>query len=243
MTPGEICFIDQLNSIDTQNITVRQQLIDAILNLHPRIHHKINDTNLTIQDISKLKMDLDMIRIQINTERQEHEDIIRNMEQENEAMKCLSGNYVINTNIHFFVCFNLALKRLFFQAKVDLHRLITFSKHQEYLMSIIEQCKARYEDDSTSNQAVKDTENELSENVHTQRYVEAALDVHRRDIEQICYELEQIYDGKFDKKYESIREYYILLDDLRFDHTMNNVKHSFINDLYTFTYLRFGNIE
>jgi hypothetical protein len=139
---------------------------------------------------------------------------------------------------------------LFFEAKSDLHRLITLNEHKQYLTSIIEQWKTQkidYEDDSMSNhhievvKNIKDTEELLSENLITQRYVEAALNVHRKDIEQICYELEQIYDGKFDNKYESVREYYILLDELRFDTSINNVKHSFINDLYKFTRLRYLN--
>lgn len=151
---------------------------------------------------------------------------------------------------HYFI--NLALRRLFFQAKSDLHRLMTLSEHKDCLLSIIEQWKAQeiaYEDDSMSNDYIlavqnkEDTEKQLSKTVVTQRYVEAALDVHRRDIEQICYELEQIYDGKFDDKYKSIREYYILLDDLRFDSSINNVKHSFINDLYIFTRLRYRHIQ
>jgi len=124
------------------------------------------------------------------------------------------------------------------------------NEHKQYLTSIIEQWKAQkidYENDSMSNhyiemvKNIKDTEELLSENLITQRYVEAALNVHRKDIEQICYELEQIYDGKFDDKYESVREYYILLDELRFDDSITNAKHSFINDLYKFTRLRYHN--
>jgi hypothetical protein len=135
---------------------------------------------------------------------------------------------------------------LFFEAKSDLHRLIALNEHKQYLTSIIEQWKAQKIDFMSNHyievvKNIKDTEELLSENLITQRYVEAALNVHRKDIEQICYELEQIYDGKFDDKYESVREYYILLDELRFDDSITNAKHSFINDLYKFTRLRYHN--
>lgn len=94
-----------------------------------------------------------------------------------------------------------------------------------------------YEDDELSDcyiQAVKnqkDIKKQLSENLKTQQYVEAALHVRRQNIEQI-------YDGNFDNKYESVREYYIL-----FDTSISNTKHSFAKDLYNFSYQRFGNIE
>ncbi len=110
------------------------------------------------------------------------------------------------------------------------------NEHKENLISITKHWKAEKINK-------EDTEEELSKTLSTQRYVEAALDVHRRDIEQICYELEQIYDGNFDRQYESVRQYYILLDDLRYDPSISNVKHSFIKDLYTFTDRRYGDIE
>ncbi len=52
-----------------------------------------------------------------------------------------------------------------------------------------------------------------------------------------------MYDGHFSRQYESVREYYILLDDLRFDSSINSIKHSFIEDLDAFTNCRYGNIE
>jgi hypothetical protein len=117
MIPGQICFIDQLNSLDSHYITVRQQLIDAILNVHPRIHSKANDINLTIEDVSKLKSDLNMICIQMNSERQEHKNIIEHMEREYEANKYLSGNYVLLDNRIFsflnIKLIDLCVKRVF----------------------------------------------------------------------------------------------------------------------------------
>jgi hypothetical protein len=94
MIPGQICFINQLKSMDYS--TVRQELIDAILNAHPRIHSKIDHQNFPIEDISKLKADLHMINIQINTERQEYEDTIQDMERTNQSNKYLSS---IRSNI------------------------------------------------------------------------------------------------------------------------------------------------
>ncbi len=94
MIPGQICFINQLKSMDYS--TVRQELIDAILNAHPRIHSKIDHQNFPIEDISKLKADLHMINIQINTERQEYEDTIQDMERTNQSNKYLSS---IQSNI------------------------------------------------------------------------------------------------------------------------------------------------
>jgi hypothetical protein len=132
---------------------------------------------------------------------------------------------------------HLELRRLFFQVKIDLRRLITLNEHKEHLLNIIQHWKTQ-EIDNREN-----PEDELSKTLSTQRYIEASLDVHRRDIEQICYELEQIYHGNFNRQYESVREYYILLDDLRFDPSINNVKHSFIKDLYSFTDRRYGDIE
>jgi len=111
MIPGEICFIDQLNSNDSNYDKVRQQLINAILNVHPRIHSKVNDINLVItQDVSKLKQDLNMIFNKMNIEQQEHKDTMRYMEQEYEAKKCLSGNYVLIDKRRFsFVFINILL--------------------------------------------------------------------------------------------------------------------------------------
>ena len=133
---------------------------------------------------------------------------------------------------------HLELRRLFFQVKTDLRRLVTLNEHKESLLFIIQCWKSQQEIDSGEY-----AEDELSKALSTQRYTEAALDVHRRDIEQICYELEQMYDGDFNHQYEPVREYYILLDDLRFDSSINNTKNSFIEDLCDFTNRRYGNIE
>ena len=80
-------------------------------------------------------------------------------------------------------------------------------------------------------------------NFSTQDQLSVALNVCRKDIEQICFELEQIYNGRFDIEYEPIREYYILFDDLRFDPSIVNVKHDFLNELYAFTCLRYRCID
>jgi hypothetical protein len=89
----------------------------------------------------------------------------------------------------------------------------------------------------------QDAQEQLMNNFDTQCQINASLNVCRKDIEQICFELEQIYDGRFDCEYESIREYYILFDDLRFDPSIINVKHDFVNDLYIFTCHRYRDIE
>jgi hypothetical protein len=96
MIPGQICFIDQLELTDSYHLTVRQQLIDAILNARPRIHSKVGNQNLSTEDISKLKADLHMIGIKMNIERREYEDTIQDMERENQANKYLSGKHLIN---------------------------------------------------------------------------------------------------------------------------------------------------
>ena len=92
VTPGQICFVDQLESMDSSyQFPARQQLIDAILNAHPRIHSKMNHQNSPIEDISTLKADLHAITTQINTDRQEHEERIKDKERENQSKKYLFG--------------------------------------------------------------------------------------------------------------------------------------------------------
>ncbi|CAF4128236.1 unnamed protein product, partial [Rotaria sordida] len=89
----------------------------------------------------------------------------------------------------------------------------------------------------------QDAQEQLTKNFATQRQINVALNVCQKDIEQICFELEQIYDGRFDRGYEPIREYYVLLDNLRFDPTVIDVQHDFINNLCAFTCRRYGNID
>lgn len=105
MTPGEICFIDQLDSIESHYKRVRQQLIDAILNVHPQIYSKVNEINLETEDISKLTTDLNRIHIQMNIQREEH------MEQEFNANKRLKGKFIIQNN-QTFPFFNIKLINL-----------------------------------------------------------------------------------------------------------------------------------
>ena len=80
-----------MTSIDTFDVKVRQQLIDAIFNVHPQIHSKAGDINLKTEDVHQLTAHLDMLRIRMNIEKKEHEDTVRSMEQEYEANKCLLG--------------------------------------------------------------------------------------------------------------------------------------------------------
>ncbi|CAF0875166.1 unnamed protein product [Didymodactylos carnosus] len=235
MKPGQICFIDRLSSDDTHHVEVRKYLIDTILNVRPRAHTKTSNISLMTDDALQLKADLDVIRHQVDNERHEHEDVIESMKREYEATQRLS-----------------VLRRLFCQAKVDLRRLVTFHEQEEHLISVIARWEAEeigYEDDPTSNhyiQAVRNkqgAEEKLTKHFATQHYTEVALNVCRKDIEQICFELKQIYDGRFDYEYEPLREYYILFDDLRFDPSISDAKHDFVNDLYAFTCLHFRDIE
>lgn len=120
------------------------------------------------------------------------------------------------------------------------------------MTSIIEQWEAQeiaYEDDPTSDfytlavQHKQDAQEQLMMNLETKHSTCIALNVCRKDIEQICFELEQIYHGKFDREHEHTREYYILFDDLCSDPTIHHVKHNFLNDLYTFTSLRYSDTK
>jgi hypothetical protein len=90
MKPGQICFIDRLKSAGTQQ-GVRTYLIDTILNVRPRIHIKTNNINLMTDDVLQLQADIDMMRIQMDNEQYEHEDIITSMGKEIEAAKRLSS--------------------------------------------------------------------------------------------------------------------------------------------------------
>jgi hypothetical protein len=141
---------------------------------------------------------------------------------------------------------------LFVQAKANLRRLVSFREQQKHLMSIIGQWEAeetRYAGNPTSDLYILartsklDVQEQLTKNLTTQHQINVSLNVQRKDIEQICFEIEQIYNGVFDRVYESVREYYNLLDSLRFDSTVHDVEHDFINELYLFTCLRFGNVE
>ncbi|CAF3728753.1 unnamed protein product [Rotaria sordida] len=235
MKLDQICYIDHLNSVDIHREDVRKYLIDTILNVHPRIHIKTNNINLMSDDIFELKDDLDILKIQIDNERYEHEDVIESMEREYEAVQRLS-----------------VLRRLFCQGKADLYRLKSFREQERHLISVIGQWEAEeiaYADDHSSDHYIlavtnkQDAQEQLTKNFATQRQINVALNVCQKDIEQICFELEQIYDGRFDRGYESIREYYVLLDNLRFDPTVIDVQHDFISNLCAFTCRRYGNID
>jgi hypothetical protein len=144
------------------------------------------------------------------------------------------------------------LRRLFCQGKVNLRRLLTFREQEEHLMNISTQWEAEeigYANDSTSKHYLRAVRNkqkaqkQLTDNFDQQHQINIDLDLCQKEIKQICFELEKIYDGKFDCKYESIREYYLLLDDLRFDPSIMDIKHDFINDLYAFTIHHFDDID
>ncbi|CAF1374053.1 unnamed protein product [Adineta ricciae] len=229
MQPGRICFINHLKLDGTQEADVRTYLIDTILNVRPEVHTKTNDINLMIDDVRGLEAELNKLQIEVESERHEHEAMIASMEREYEATQRL-----------------LTLRRLFGQAKANLRRLESFREQQEHLIYMLGQWEAEeivYADDPSSDHFIlartnkQDAEEELAKNVTTQHQIDVALNVCRGDIEQICYELGQIYNGKLD------REYYILFDNLRFDSTIANVKHSFLNDLYKFTCHHFGDID
>ncbi|CAF0720542.1 unnamed protein product [Adineta steineri] len=224
MKPNKLCFIDRLIATETQQIDIRQQLTSAILNVRPRRHIQTNDIHLLSDDVSQLQADLNQMYIQLENDRSVHEDIITNMEQEVEAAKCVS-------------------------TKVNLHRLATFREEEDHLINIIEQWEEKkvaygtskhYRLASTNKQNAQE---QLEENSRRQRETTIILNVYEKEIEQVCFELEQIYGGQFDRQHQSIREYYILFDDLRFDSTILNVEHDFLNDLYSFTYIRYGQID
>jgi hypothetical protein len=145
-----------------------------------------------------------------------------------------------------------ALRRLFCQGKANLRRLASFREQEEHLISIIGQWEAEeivYADEPLSDHYIlaginkQDAQEKLTKNVDTQCQINVTLNLCRTDIEQNCLELEQIYDGRFHREHEPVREYYILFDNLRFDSTVIDVKNDFINDLYEFTCSRFGDIE
>jgi ABC-type dipeptide/oligopeptide/nickel transport system ATPase component len=95
MKPSQMCFIDHVKSTEVHHESIQKYLIDTILNVHPRIHTKINNINLITDDVLQLQADLDMIRIQMEMERCEHEDVIINMEREYEAAQRLSGEKIL----------------------------------------------------------------------------------------------------------------------------------------------------
>lgn len=213
MKPAQICFIDHLNTDHIHHKSVRQYLIDTIVNVHPRIiHTKTNNI-----------------------------DMINNMQREYDATERVSSRS--KTTKRYFnrlKYLNLVLQHLFYQAKANLRRLIIFQEQEEKLSFIIEQQEAQeitYKDEPTSNfykQAIQhkqDVQNQLMINLETKHNIHHALDI-------CCKDIEQIYHGKFYRQCEHIREYFILFEDLCSDSTIDNVKHDFLNNLYIFTYLR-----
>ncbi len=91
MKPGQMCFIDHVNSTEAHHESVQKYLIDTILNVHPRIHTKMNNINLITDEVLQLQADLDMMHIQMEEERYEHEDVITSMEREYQAAQRLSS--------------------------------------------------------------------------------------------------------------------------------------------------------
>lgn len=89
--PGKICFIDHLNASDIHHEPIRQYLIDTILNVHPRQHTKTNDIDLMVDDVHQLQNEIDMLHINMDNQRHEHEDVINNMERKYEATERVLG--------------------------------------------------------------------------------------------------------------------------------------------------------
>ena len=81
----------------------------------------------------------------------------------------------------------------------------------------------------------REAETERQENLSQQRWLNVSLNQYRKDIEQICYELKQIYKWEFNRQYEACREYFNLLDDLRFDSSIELVAKNFLRDLLDYT--------
>ena len=71
--------------------------------------------------------------------------------------------------------------------------------------------------------AEHDVEDQLATNLAEQDAIREALDQYCEQIERICVQL------------ESSREFFILFDELRFDASISNAKHDFLNRLYLFT--------
>ncbi|UJR17943.1 hypothetical protein I4U23_004842 [Adineta vaga] len=218
MKSCQICFIDHLKSFD-------QHLIDAILSVRPRKYINNNEICLINDDIHQLKTNYDELYIAMNNERNEHDDTIIQIERNYEVAERLS-----------------VLQRLFCEAKFSLRQLSALNEQKEHYNNIIESWHAEeigYEDNPTSNHyqlAIRNKESiqkQISENVIKQRSTSVVLDRCRKDIEQTCYELEQIYNEKFDSQLELVREYSKLFDDLRYDSLIKNVRRDFLNDLLT----------
>ena len=126
------------------------------------------------------------------------------------------------------------------------------AKQEEHLNSVIEYWynqENAYKNHSTSTtyQSVsdnkEDAERELQGVLSQRRWLNVSLDQYRKDIEQTCYELKQIYRGEFDRKCEACREYFILFDNLRFDSSIETVQNDFLHDLFVFTRLYLDHID
>lgn len=118
------------------------------------------------------------------------------------------------------------------------------SREEEQLYFLVEQWHSEqigHQDNSTSEHYQSSTKNrnnsqrQLDENFSQQYWLSISLNQHRKDLEQTVYELKQIFRYQFTREHDVCREYFILLDDLRFDSSIENVKHSFVNDLILFT--------
>ena len=135
------------------------------------------------------------------------------------------------------------LRRLFCQAKVDLRQWTTLCEQEESSLSVIERWEAEEignTDDSASThyqlavQNKREAQSQLTQSFTDRNRIDLSLKQCRQDIEQIIYELEQIFNGSFNSQNESIQEFSYLFDDLRFDPNINTVQHDFLNDLYVF---------
>ena len=111
------------------------------------------------------------------------------------------------------------------------------SKQEGHLHCLIEQWNAEqvvYQDDSTSEHYRLLVENRDSaqrqsdKNLSQQHRLHISLDRNRQDLEQIVDELKHIFHHTFSGEHDACREYFILLDGLHFDLSIENAQHSFL---------------
>jgi F0F1-type ATP synthase epsilon subunit len=91
MQPGHICFIDRLKSGDISQKGVQTYLIDTILIVRPQIHIKTDNINLVVDEVFRLKDEVDVLKIKMDDEGDEYKRIITSMKREYEAAQRLSS--------------------------------------------------------------------------------------------------------------------------------------------------------
>ncbi|CAF4573062.1 unnamed protein product [Rotaria sp. Silwood2] len=209
-----VCFIDQLDATNIKNYDIRQHLLDAISNAYPRKHIKTDDIHVKNDEVDRLKTDLGRLHIWMTKEQEKYTDTLAQMEQDCQAMESLSD-----------------LRRLFCRCKMDLHQLAIYQKQARQILYFIEYWEdeeIRHKNEPhyrgyrlvtrNKDKALED----LKVNQDSQDSATISLNRCRRNIEQICYELEQIYGRRLGSDYKAVREYYELCDDLQFDESSEN---------------------